>query len=135
MTRDAITIPTYSKPGPHVSHAVRVPPGTGLVFLTGITARGQGDELVGVGNIDAQVRHVFGVIREMLAAAGSSMEDVVTVTTYVTEVDHLPRAVEIRREFFQPPMPATTGIIVKALRDPRMLVEITVVAMMSGPAK
>jgi 2-iminobutanoate/2-iminopropanoate deaminase len=128
MPRDAIKIATYGKPNPYISHAVRVPGGTDLVFLTGITARGQGEELVGVGDIDAQTRHIFTVIRDILAAAGSSLSEVVTVTTYVTEVEYLLRAIEVRKEFFQEPVPATTGIIVKALRDPRMLVEITVVA-------
>jgi enamine deaminase RidA (YjgF/YER057c/UK114 family) len=128
MTRDAIKVPIWDVWGRPITHAVRVPPGAELVFLTGITARAHGGVIVGTGDVDAQTRYVFNVIREILDASGSSLDDVVKVTTYVTEVEHLPRAIAVRGEFFDEPLPATTGIIVKALFDPRMLVEVDVIA-------
>jgi 2-iminobutanoate/2-iminopropanoate deaminase len=85
--------------------------------------------LIGVGDIEAQTRHVFHVISDILLAAGSSLGGVIKVTTFVTEAEHLPRAIAVRSEFFDEPVPATTGVIVKGLMDPRMLVEIEVVAI------
>ena len=65
---------------------VTVVPGK-LVFVSGILSRNAKGEIVGKGDMAAQIRQVFENIKTALAAAGATMDDVVKRQTFTTDID------------------------------------------------
>lgn len=82
------------------------------------------------GDFDAQVRVAFHNIRKTLERAGATLENMVTMTVFITDMKNGNRFVEIRKEFFpggQYPGSALIGI--KELARPEMMVEIQGIAV------
>ena len=65
----------------------------------------------------------------VLEAAGGSLDDVVKVTVFITDMADYDRIHEVRRRFFREPYPASSMVEVSALIDPRLLVEVEAVAV------
>ena len=78
-----------------------------------------------------QVELTYGIIGEVLAAAGAGPGDVVKTLDYISPQSLLqyPNAAEVRRGFFGDRFPASTGIPVNRLLRPDGHVEIEVVAV------
>ena len=85
------------------------------------------------GNIAAQFARAIGNVSIALRAAGSTPEDTVKLTYYVTDVDayktNLKAIGSAYREVFGRHYPATTLVGVRSLFDPDALVEIEAVAI------
>ncbi len=108
------------------SPAVRV---GNLVFLSGTTATDEHGNIVGVGNIAAQTRHIFHKFARILESAGGSLADIVETTDYVLSLEDYKRTADVRRELFKgPPWPAATGVVVSALVRKDALIEIKGIA-------
>ena len=76
--------------------------------------------------IDAQIHRVFLNLRAVAAAAGGTLDDMVKLTIYLTDLAHFPKVNEIMAGFFKQPYPARATVGVAAL--PRnALVEIDAV--------
>ncbi|WP_406631283.1 RidA family protein [Amycolatopsis sp. WGS_07] len=103
-------------------------PDTGLVFLSGQVAWDEHGNLRGTDPV-TQTRQIARNLDIALAAAGCEREDIVKETVYV--VDYRP---ELISDLFAalregvPAPPASTLVGVAALFDPRVLVEVDVVA-------
>ncbi len=63
-----------------------------LVFLAGQGPSSDEGELVGEGDFEAQVRQTFTNIRTLLEDAGASMERIVKLTVYLTDIGRLSRS-------------------------------------------
>lgn len=72
------------------------------------------------------------IIREALERAGASMRDVVRTTTYLTETAAWEGVGKAHGEIFGGIRPASTMVVVRALLDPRWLVEISADAVIGG---
>src|SRR5262249_56285389 len=83
-----------------------------LLFISGTTATDDGGELVAPGDIVEQTRVILRKFQRLLEAAGGRMEHVVETTEYITTTEQYRRTAEVRREFFRPPYPTATGVIV-----------------------
>ena len=94
-----------------------------LVFVQGCTGRHPTDNTVGK-DIQEQTRFTLQRISTILEAAGSSIDQVLTNTCYVSSRDDLPGFNEVYAEFFPAGRPARTTIIVN-FGAPDNLVEIT----------
>jgi enamine deaminase RidA (YjgF/YER057c/UK114 family) len=70
-----------------------------------------------------QARRCLEIMLAALAEAGSGPADVVRTRIYVTSPDYIEDAGRAHGEVFGEARPATTGIVVAALFDPRWLVE------------
>ena len=81
-----------------------------------------------------QVELTYGIIGEVLAAAGAGPEDVVKTLDYISPQSLLqyPDTAEVRRGFFGGRFPASTGIPVNRLLVPDGHVEIEAVAVKGG---
>jgi enamine deaminase RidA (YjgF/YER057c/UK114 family) len=80
--------------------------------------------------VAAQTVQTFENIKTIVAAAGGMLEDLVALTIYFLDRDHLPAIQEVRRKYIQTPgAPASTAIQVAGLVIPELLVEITSVAL------
>lgn len=90
MKRQNIQPPALSKRvvGGHVlySHVVVVE-GKKTIFVSGQLARNPGGDVVGKGDMRAQLRQVGENIKAALAAAGATLADIVKTNTYVTDID------------------------------------------------
>jgi enamine deaminase RidA (YjgF/YER057c/UK114 family) len=87
--------------------------------------------VVGKGDMKAQTRQALENVKTVLEASGASMEDVVKVTVYVTDISLLAETHDVRSQFFPDPPPASTGVEISALAFPDLLVEIEAVAVKS----
>ena len=84
----------------------------------------------GRGDIRAQTRKTLENLQAVLAEAGATMDDVVKVTVFVTNLsEHFAAIHEIRAEFFASDYPASTLVEVSRLVDPEMLIEIEAIAV------
>ncbi|MBI3328850.1 MAG: hypothetical protein HYZ81_19370 [Nitrospinae bacterium] len=105
-----------------------------LLFLAGQGALNPETQVVEhVGDIVGQTRYVYANLMRVLQAAGAGPEAVVKAVEFVTPAA-LPRyreTADLRREFFQPPYPAATGIVCEALLRPEMLIEVDAWAVLS----
>lgn len=99
-----------------------------LVFVSGqvgITPAG----VVAGADFDSQVRQAFANLAAVLEAAGSDLSRVVKVSFFLTEQSQFASIPGLRAEYFRPPYPADTTIVVRALARPGLLVEIEAVAL------
>jgi len=81
-----------------------------------------------VDGIDAQIQQVFLNLRAVAAASGGSINDIVKLNIFLTDLDHFSLVNEIMANYFEEPYPARAAIGVKAL--PRgALVEMDAIMM------
>ena len=101
-----------------------------MIHLTGQVAWTEAEEIVGPGDVRAQTHQCFKNIQAVLAAVGGRLEDIVAVTTYFTEYDHLPIIQAVRDEYFPAEnAPVSTSVRVAGLGHPDFLVELTPIAV------
>ena len=100
-----------------------------LVFVAGNTGRHPTDGTVGNG-IKEQTRYALERISLVLEAAGSSIDNVLTNTCYVSNRDDLAGFNEVYAEFFTQDRPSRTTVVVN-FGDANNLVEVTSTAYIS----
>ncbi|MFN2628695.1 MAG: RidA family protein [Gaiellaceae bacterium] len=105
-----------------------------LLFISGQAGIDETGRLVGVGDFDAQAEQTFRNLARVLEAGGSSLERVVKVTIFLTDMSNFPKVVELRRKWFTPPYPADTIAEVRSLYLPEVEIEIEAVALRTSAA-
>ena len=105
------------------SRAVRV---GSRIYLTGTTAIDEKGELVGIGDAYRQTVQIIRNIERALKQAGATLDNVVRTRMFVTDIQIWEEYGRAHREFFGNIRPCATMIEVRALIDPRMLIEIEV---------
>lgn len=98
-----------------------------LLFTAGITARDPHGNLVGAGDMRAQIEQCFRNIGDVLQAAGAGFGDVLKWTMYTTDIDAFGKHADVYRRHFID-HPASTLVEVRRLVHPDMMVEIEAVA-------
>ena len=100
----------------------------GLVFCSGqIPLDPSTNQMVGQNNIADQTKQVLMNLDAVLREAGSSLENVIKATIYLTNLDNFKIVNEVYGTFFKEPYPARATIEVSALPMDAS-VEIEVVA-------
>ena len=108
---------------PNLSAATRF---GNLVFVAGQTGRHPVSGQVGKG-VREQTNYALQRVKTILEAAGTSLDNVLTVTTYLTKREDLADYNDEYGKFFPTDKPARTSVEVM-LNSPDLLVEITVIA-------
>src|ERR1022692_2840406 len=110
------------------SHAVAF---TGrMVAVSGQVPADRDGRLVGPGDPAAQVRQGFENLTAALAAAGATMEHVVKLTVYLTDLADLDAFRQVRDEYISlDKPPASTLVQVSGLVNPAFRVEIEALAV------
>ena len=102
-----------------------------LVYVSGQVPLNASGEVVGKGDLRAQVTQVMDNLKTALTAAGATMKDLVKVNYYVVNLkpDQVPVIREVRSKYFsEEHPPAGTLIGVPALVREEYMIEIEAVA-------
>jgi 2-iminobutanoate/2-iminopropanoate deaminase len=120
--KEIVQVP-LAAPNPNLSPATRF---GDLVFVAGQTGRHPTTGELGR-DVREQTRNALERIKLVLGAAGTSLENVLTVTTHLTKREDLAAYNEEYAKYFPTNKPARTTVEVM-LNSPELLVEITVTA-------
>lgn len=107
------------------SRAVRV--GT-RIYVTGTTAIDEKGDIVGIDDGYAQTVQIIRNLERALKQAGADLTNVVRTRMFVTDIKRWEEYGRAHREFFGDIRPCATMVEVRALIDPRMLIEIEIEA-------
>jgi enamine deaminase RidA (YjgF/YER057c/UK114 family) len=99
------------------------------VFVAGTTAVDETGKTVGVNDPYKQAAFIYRKIDKALREAGSSLNDVVRVRTFVTDISTWEEVARAQGEVFANVRPAATLVQVSALVEKELLVEIEVDAV------
>jgi enamine deaminase RidA (YjgF/YER057c/UK114 family) len=104
----------------HGSRAVRLDGEYGLMWTSGLVAEAGPS---GRGSISEQVHSVCRQLRDVVAAAGGELSDVVKLMAWLPSREDVPVYAEIRKTYFGAASPASTSVIC-ALVEEDMLIEV-----------
>ena len=99
------------------------------IYLSGQVARTEMGEIVGKGDMRAQIRKTCENVRVGLAHVGATFDDVVRAVTYVTDIEEYYHCSDERFKFFINTRCASTLVQISRLGHPDSLVEIEVDAI------
>lgn len=119
---------------PYYSNCVKVAAGSSLLFLSGQVGIDPAGRIVGP-DAASQTKQAIENLRVMLAANGATLDDVVRVTVYVTDMRHFEEIAAVRLQAFPKNGPSSTIIEVRALALPELLIEIDAVAVIPDQPK
>ena len=108
------------------SHLVKV---GNLMFLAGQVALDGEGNVVGEGDMGAQVRQVLENMKSVLASEGADFSNVVKINIFTTDIEAFRGAASVRREYFGDHPPASTLVQIVRLARPVFLVEIEAIAV------
>ena len=117
-------------PAPGAPHYQSVRVGDRL-FLSGATAR---DTEAEYGDMAAQTDVILKRIKFILEAEGGTLDNIVKITSFVTEISHEAGAAthEVRTKYFGDNLPASTRVQVAGLVEPHLKIEIEATAILPG---
>ena len=106
-----------------------------IVFISGQVALNANNEVMGKGDLRAQVAQTFENLKGALAAVGATFDDVLKTNTYI--VNYTPDMIgvvrEVRSQYLpQEKPPASTLIGVQALVLEDLLIEIEAFALLKA---
>ena len=87
----------------------------GLVFLSGQIPLDPATMKVVDGDFEARARRVFDNLAAVAAAAGGSLDDVVKLTVFLTDLDNFATVNSVMEDYFQQPYPARAAVGVASL--------------------
>ena len=102
------------------------------VFVSGTTDAGPDGRSLHPGDAAAQARAVFEIIGRAIGEAGFELADVVRTRMFVTDAANIEAVTTVHGEVFRDIRPAATIVVVTALIEPTLLVEIEVDARKAG---
>lgn len=100
------------------------------IYLSGQVSHDDKGDLVGSGDMEAQLKQVYLNIQKLLAQHGATMENIVDEILFVTDMDTaFAAAVKCRKDIFGgTPAVASTIVQIQRLAFPEYLIEIKCVA-------
>ena len=87
----------------------------GMVFVSGQIPLDPGSMEMVEGGIDAQITRVFDNLSAVCEAAGGSLNDILKLTVYLTDMGDFPQVNAIMEQYFAAPFPARAAVGVAAL--------------------
>ncbi len=99
-----------------------------LLFVAGQVGITEDYKPVGDGGIEEQTRQTFRNIQAIVEDAGGLMEDIVSLTIFVTDIKNAKAVNKVRSEYFKKGYPSSTLVEVSAFMHHSLLVEINAIA-------
>ncbi len=128
MKRQSISIPNVAEPTDlnAASQCVKV---DNMLFISGQIAYNNG-KLVGRGDAMAQCRQCFAHIKDYVTAAGGTMDDVVALDIFLSDIRYRQASFDARAEAFSAPGPSATVVGGVDFAFEGLLVEISARAIL-----
>jgi len=114
---------------PTYSQAVKVAGAQTILFLAGQVAYDDKGNPAHPGDFAAQARAAFQAVKAQVEAGGGTMQSIVKVNTYLTDIRRRAELVPVREEFFGKKGPASTLVAVSALAHPDWMIEVEAIAV------
>ena len=102
-----------------------------VLFTAGLTGRGPDGNLV-AGGMGPQARRTFERLQAVLSRADARFDNVIKQLAYVTDLEAYNASGRAERNKFFGARPASTGLVVRRLADPAMLIEVELVVDLGG---
>lgn len=104
-----------------------------LIFVSGTVGRDM-DSGQWADGVEAQCEQALNNLGAVLDEAGSSLDEVVKTTVWLTDPSHGARIAEAYGRAFPTPPPARSAPVVAGFPIPEALISIEAIAMLAGPA-
>ncbi len=131
MEKTLITSSKYTPAGAY-SYGFKVKGGTWLI-MSGKGSLSPSGEVIGKGNMEAQVRATMDGIVTIIGEAGATLKDVIKATTYVTSIEEYRKVRHVVTEYYKKAgredYPAGTLVEISRLAKEGMMLEIEVIAV------
>jgi enamine deaminase RidA (YjgF/YER057c/UK114 family) len=95
-----------------------------MAFVAGTTDAGPDGQSRHPGDPAGQAREVLEIIERALVEAGFGLADVVRTRMFVTDAANIAAIAAVHGDVFRDVRPASSAIVVAALIDPSLLIEI-----------
>ena len=102
------------------------------IHVSGQVAQAPDGSVVGEGNMEAQARQVFANIEAVLSLGGATLNDIVRITTYVTDMSQYGGYVRVRKALFPDANIASATVSSPMLVRPEFLIEIEATAVVGA---
>ena len=114
---------------PAYTQGIKVSGAQTLLFLSGQVSYDKDGGVLHRGDFKAQAREAYRALKALVEAAGGTLDSVVKLNTYLTDIRYRADLVPVRQEFFPKRSPASTLVQVSALAHPDWLIEIEAIAV------
>lgn len=118
---------TLSEPTGY-THVVEVTGGRTL-YVSGQIALDKAGAVVGKGDLKTQTQQAFENLKSALAACGATLDDIVKITVFMTDVSEIQTFREVRDRYLTKKLPASSLVQVVRLARPELMIEIEAVAV------
>jgi 2-iminobutanoate/2-iminopropanoate deaminase len=100
------------------------------IYISGQVSHDDKGNIIGLGDMEAQMRQSYANIKKVLAMYGAKMENIVDEILFVTDMDAaFAAAVKCRQDIFSgTPVVASTIVQIQRLAFPQLMIEIRCVA-------
>jgi enamine deaminase RidA (YjgF/YER057c/UK114 family) len=127
------TIERYCATGvfdpPTYAQGVKVSGAQTILFISGQVAYDATGNPAHPGDFPGQASAVFQALKAQVEAGGGTLDNVVKLNTYLTDIRHRADLLPVRQEFFGTKTPASTLVAVTALANPSWLIEVEAIAV------
>lgn len=110
-------------------HVLSITGGKRQIFVSGQVPRDKDGNVVGKGNMGMQIERVGENIKICLEAAGATLDDLVKITSFTTNIDEFFKHSAVRNRYFGKALPASTAVEVRRLAHPDWMIEIEATAI------
>jgi 2-iminobutanoate/2-iminopropanoate deaminase len=121
-----------------ISHVVKVSGARDSICVSGQVSTDENGAVVGVGDLETQIHQVFKNLKKVLGSAGATLEDVVLLNAFMTDIQQIDVFRTLRRQYLNNERPpAITTVGVTGLAGPGLMIEIAAFAEINPrrPAK
>jgi 2-iminobutanoate/2-iminopropanoate deaminase len=116
---------------PAYSHVVTVTGPGKTIYVAGQLGRDLEGNIVGPGDMRAQMEQTFKNLDACLKAAGATWADVVKTNTFVTDYAAFSKNTDVRMRYLGVASPTSTTIQISGLAQPEAMVEIELIAVVN----
>jgi len=110
-------------------HVLSVAGGNRQIFISGQVPRDKNGNVVEKGDMAAQIERVGENIKLCLEASGATLDDLVKITSFTTDIDEFFKHAAVRNRYFGKALPASTAVEVRRLAHPDWMIEIEATAI------
>ena len=127
-----VSIEGYAADGvfdpPSYFQAVKVTDARTLLFIAGQVAYDDEGRPAHAGDFTAQAESVFRSVKAQVEAGGGTLDSIVKLTTYLTDIRYRSELIPVRERFFGARTPPATLVTVTALGQPGWMIEVEAIA-------